>query len=508
MAPVDAGEFTSGTEEEYTVGLECLEDENAPMRDVIVLFKGVNDRQLSDPGSELQRVLDFKKKLEKERRVLYANFDSISEFEAEILKQLQRWTRQWGNGKQPPKAALPVSGGSAVDVAAPGATEDGQSAQLDGASVLDQAKKAFAANQNTLAEELYARATTGLYNSEAMKEYARFLRKTGRYSASERTSEQQIRESQEAGDIEGEVEALANIGLIKRHHGQLKASETYFRRALEVADRWIAESAESDGSLVSRAYLLDNLALTLRRLPERLGDALKALSESSEIRKRVDDPAGRAHSLRNQGVIHTQLGNFSEAEHVLLEALTIFEEIDYYRGTSATEAALGEAYEAQKKYAEAEKMYEDSLAVNSTHGNRQGTSMNLSQLSRVLARQDRLEEAEAYASRCVEINEKTGNPEGLAAGLQALGRIARLRGQYPESIEYLSDALEGFNKLEQMTGVVSTSIELARSLEGEGDSKASAALLGSVVRRLDSIPNSALRREYEAAVAELNMPES
>ena len=56
--------YTSGTHEELGVALQCLADPDAEMRDVAVFFKAVEDRQLSDPGPQLTRLLQFKEALE------------------------------------------------------------------------------------------------------------------------------------------------------------------------------------------------------------------------------------------------------------------------------------------------------------------------------------------------------------------------------------------------------------------------------------------------------------
>lgn len=83
---------TSGTEEEYQVALDCLKHEY-PMREMVVLFKTVDPRQLSDPGPQLSAVLDFKKKLEKEKTLLFETFDSTEVFSEKIRKHLAKWTR-------------------------------------------------------------------------------------------------------------------------------------------------------------------------------------------------------------------------------------------------------------------------------------------------------------------------------------------------------------------------------------------------------------------------------
>ena len=71
---------TSGTEEEYKIALECFNNKDCPMKQICVFFKAVPPNQLSDPGDELKKVLNFKKELESQRTLLYNTFSSRNEF--------------------------------------------------------------------------------------------------------------------------------------------------------------------------------------------------------------------------------------------------------------------------------------------------------------------------------------------------------------------------------------------------------------------------------------------
>ena len=42
--------YRSSTEEEFSVATQCFIDEAYPMRQVVILFKAVDARRLSDPG--------------------------------------------------------------------------------------------------------------------------------------------------------------------------------------------------------------------------------------------------------------------------------------------------------------------------------------------------------------------------------------------------------------------------------------------------------------------------
>jgi hypothetical protein len=74
-----------GSEEEYHVTLQCYQDPEDPLRDIAVFFKGVDAAQLNDPGPQLRKVLRFRKRLEKERRLKFHAFDAKEKFGALYL---------------------------------------------------------------------------------------------------------------------------------------------------------------------------------------------------------------------------------------------------------------------------------------------------------------------------------------------------------------------------------------------------------------------------------------
>ena len=83
--------FRSGTEEEIAIAKRMLEDKSSGMRDIAILFKEVDSRQLSDPGEQLKQVLSFKKNLEIEKKYLYKSYGSLDEFSTVIRSHLALW---------------------------------------------------------------------------------------------------------------------------------------------------------------------------------------------------------------------------------------------------------------------------------------------------------------------------------------------------------------------------------------------------------------------------------
>src|SRR5205823_2531478 len=74
----EAAEFTSGSEEEFTVARDC--HRGGSMREIVVMFKDVDELQMNDPGPELRNVIEFRKKLEREQSFLFETFDEGGAF--------------------------------------------------------------------------------------------------------------------------------------------------------------------------------------------------------------------------------------------------------------------------------------------------------------------------------------------------------------------------------------------------------------------------------------------
>lgn len=85
---------TSGTEEELELAEKLYAE--TKLRNIVVLFKNVNDSQLRDPGPQLQKVLNFKKRIEGERKYLHHQYSEPGEFHDLLEAHLARWLREHG----------------------------------------------------------------------------------------------------------------------------------------------------------------------------------------------------------------------------------------------------------------------------------------------------------------------------------------------------------------------------------------------------------------------------
>lgn len=487
--PDTEGKYTSGTEEEFYIGLECLADVDHPMADVVVFFKGTPDRQLSDPGTQLQKVLDFRKKLEVERRVLYRNFDDLAEFSMHLRRLLSKWSRDRRNGGSP-KATLPPPAGSEYQPLFDG--------PADGESLVDRARRAAKAGQSTLAHQLFTQATTGTYDRVAWTEYVRFLRRTNRIGVLQSVGDKMIEKARDLNDHQGAAEGLSNLGIAKRSQGHRTVALKYFDRALKEIDAWDEKEGEATPESISmRAFLLDNRGLTLRRMRGRLPDAVRAIDEAISLHAAVGDDRGRAHAFRNSAIVLTQAGSYAQAIDALRTARGLFEALDDERGLAMTLSSLGEALEFSGIPQQAIKMYELALHLNTNLNNLQGKSMNLAHLSRAQLATGNQQAAAENAEACIALNVRSGNTEGMAAALHAQGRVELAAGNRPRAQSALREALTLFQEVDQPAGTAGVSLDLATIALDDADLSAATDLLLLAKQTLDESPHAAISQTLQ-----------
>ncbi|HZP79200.1 MAG TPA: hypothetical protein VFB45_23895 [Pseudolabrys sp.] len=79
--PSTDGPYTSGFQEEFEIAVGSRRDTGKP--EISLLFKEVDSEALRDPGDELKKVLEFKRKIIAEKEILFESFNE-AEFEKKI----------------------------------------------------------------------------------------------------------------------------------------------------------------------------------------------------------------------------------------------------------------------------------------------------------------------------------------------------------------------------------------------------------------------------------------
>lgn len=229
------GKYSSGTEEEYHIALDCFRNSKLPMKQIVALFKSVEIRQLSDPGPELQKVLNFKKKLEEGREILYKTFECTDDFEKILRGLLGQWRRDAEQGKtakikepQIPPALEPLGIPAAMSEPALKATTE-----LIRTTV-EEAKKLADEGKVAEAEVLFAKAAVNQGDPYVYTAYGHFLRRVGRLGQAQVMYEQALDISTKVNYETGVAASYGNLGLIYQTKGDLAKAREYWKRSLDL----------------------------------------------------------------------------------------------------------------------------------------------------------------------------------------------------------------------------------------------------------------------------------
>lgn len=80
--PDNEGTFSSGFEEEFELAKRLHYENGSP--ELLLFFKEIDHNQIKDPGQSLAKVINFKKKIEEDRALLYKTFSKLEELATEV----------------------------------------------------------------------------------------------------------------------------------------------------------------------------------------------------------------------------------------------------------------------------------------------------------------------------------------------------------------------------------------------------------------------------------------
>ena len=404
-SPSESGpdaKYTSGTEEEYGVAWACFEDDDSPMRQIVAVFKAVDPERLADPGDQLKKVLEFTKKLEQEKKLLFHTFDELGAFENCLRAHLGQWLRDHESGSQAKMRQpepLPTPSPPAPE---PELVEPSEKPPTD--DLLDEAERQANEGKLVEAEANFAKAITRGDDPAAFNRYGHFLRRVGRFAQAEVMYER-ILELSDLADAESwQAAAFGNLGLIYQARGDLDQAEQMHRKSLAIEEKL--------GRLGGMAADYGNLGL-IYRARDDLDQAEQMHRKSLEIYEKAGDLAGMAIQFGNLGLIHETRGDLDESEQMHRKALDIDEKLGVREGVARHCGNLGVIHEARRDLKQAEQMYRKALEINEKLGRKQGIAIQYFNLGQLYEMRGDQRTARDYLLRARDLFERIGMPKNI-----------------------------------------------------------------------------------------------
>jgi len=172
-------------------------------------------------------------------------------------------------------------------------------------------------------------------------------------------------------------------------------------------------------------------------------EALHHYADAMSIYKAIGEKKQMANIYNNTGLVYKSQGNNLEALKYYFSALKIYEEIGDKNGIAADYNNIGMVYASQGNYTEALKNYFTALKINeAAGGNKTWLAHNYNNIGIIYVEQKNYTEALKNYITSLEIYEALGNRSGIASAYNNIGAIYGDLGDHAEALKQFFAALE------------------------------------------------------------------
>ena len=303
---------------------------------------------------------------------------------------------------------------------------------------------------------------------------------TARFDSCLAVLEQSARLYRDAGDAEGEMRAVAQLGMVHFTQTPLEGAD----RIRALLDR--LGPKEPSMPLIS---LYSSLSMNLI-VAGGYREALEAVASATEVARALGDARTLAWAETMQGTALGLMGRLEEACRALEERLSIAEAANDYWGQLSAAHYLGKLTLAQGDFDAALRHHGRALELAELMGARNRISAETSNLSEVLFYLGDWERARGHAERAVKLARSASS--GLAASyfqyadvFRRLGTIRAAMGAWEEAAPCLEESVALAEKIPYPEAVRSGQGVLAERELLEGKPGAALARLEPLVQGSD-----------------------
>ena len=427
---VPTGKFSSGTEEEFKLGLKRYKDTKRPR--MLVYFRSVPPNALAAPDKQLDKVLRFKRRIERERLCLYQRYDDPPQWRDMLIRHLIQWIS-----------------GSLDEERIDGAEQQPSNDPAVSLRELLQLQKEIAKKQARLeTAENKLRAVAVEHAVEAVK-----LVGKGKFSRAEEKFAKSL-------EVFEEPEVLNNYGLFLFQLGSLTRAKEIFEKLLRLTMK--------DKASRTRASAYGNLGIICSTKGNLSGAKLmfeRALKTSTALGFKE----GEANAYLNLGNISLSRGALGKAEEMFEKSLELYLAAGHKEGMATAHGSLGNVCLSRGDFKKAEAMYMKDLIISGGSGREPAIANTYGNLGNVYLSQGILGRAKQAYQRALKIDELIGRKEGIADGRLNLGVLHAMRGDLGKAREMQEEALALYMALGRIEGMANAYINLGNLYERQGE---------------------------------------
>ena len=281
-------------------------------------------------------------------------------------------------------------------------------------------------------------------------------------------------------DPEAQAHAQNQFGKACRLRGDFDAAVTFHLRALSLFDdlqnkKYVCSShielsydlrEGGDGALAGehaeRAVLLaeelgDQALMAwsrncLANLYQHRHDhegAIREYTNALKILESIGHLDAAARTMVNLALVHTDLGDFSQALDLYRRAYALFKQAGAPFPIAKVAGLMGNVVSSMGDFPQALEYYDESLQIFEQHGMLFGVASTLMNIGNTYTSTDDLEKALEALNRSMQIIEEIGDPHASAHVMQLIGIVYSHDHQYEKAERYLTNALAASRSLHQ-----------------------------------------------------------
>ena len=453
---------TSGTMEEYKIALDCYRDAHSPMKQVVCLFKSIPPNQLADPGPQLQKVLEFKKKLESEKLLLYGTFSSLTEFTQLLRKNLAKWLRDDNGVTIRESISIPLSDRSAkISLVNTGQKLDASiNVDPDTNELIQHAWELALKGKPTEAEIQFSRALIYNPRENQLLNYSEFLINTGQIEKALVMINRVFEITKSGNETNSVADAYSLKGDILRIKSNFNDAKKMYGNSLKINEKTGREDR------VSINY--GKIGIILLTEGDHDG-AKKMFNKSLEIEKKLGNELGMASQYGNIGSILQTKGDLEGAEDMFRHSLMINKNHGRIDGMAIQYGNIGNILKIRGNLNGALEMYKNALEIFTKMGSKEGMANQYGSIGEILQIQGDLQGAVDLFKKSLAINEELARIEGMAADYTNIGLILMNKGDLEEAEKMWNKALEINTRIRKLVGMASCYNNIGYILRERGD---------------------------------------
>jgi tetratricopeptide (TPR) repeat protein len=433
------GTHSSGFAEEFDI---CIKDQKS----VMLFLKEIPADARGDPGPQLAQVLEFRRKIEEERTVLYHTFADVPGLLAQLRRHLAKWLELLDSGDlgedmqaRPGAWLRRIAQNEELSHRLVGqmfsaASEREQISQL----LAEEGRNRFMAGNRERAEQLLQVALDTFPVPTAFHAYLMLLMHTGRIGDAKAMLDSLQKSPAWTTDPGLRLLVSEGLGSLAESEGRLVEAERFFEECLSLA--------QGPDLLDSKVTALMHIGC-IRRDRGDFAKALQPLNRALQIVEANPDLDAGPSILNHTTSVQLHLRNYSEAHGLARRALTAAQTQGQPREIALAQMNLATLSGLAGKYDSAiEFLQQANQAAGKSGDSSLQALMEANEGALHTDRGDFQAAARCYENALAIFREQ-GKLESISTALYNLGQVHLMVGLVEDATTELLEAQTGFTSL-------------------------------------------------------------